>query len=176
VAEVGVAVLRAHLGAAHEELAVRASDDVLGFERLPEGGPAGAGLVLVLRAEEGLAADHVDVDPCLVVVPVLVAEGGLGALVLGHLVLHVGQPLAQDVVARLRVLAVGVGALPVHGLLLLGGGGDRGDGRADAGQQGQHDHGRRGQGSSLGGVWHGLVLSGRLGRARQVYAPSRWAD
>ena len=45
-----------------------------GIERLREARPAGARVVLVERAEQRLARDDVDVDPGLVVVPVLVAE------------------------------------------------------------------------------------------------------
>src|SRR3982750_2499417 len=47
--------------------------------------PAGAAVVLVERREERLARDHVHVQAGLVVVPVLVAERRLGAVVLRHL-------------------------------------------------------------------------------------------
>ena len=40
------------------------------------------------RGEEGLARHDIDIDAGAVVVPVLVVERRLGAVLLGHLVLH----------------------------------------------------------------------------------------
>src|SRR5688572_28806663 len=101
VAEVGVAVLAAHLGARHPQLLVGLLDDVVLLERLPEGGPAGAGVVLLARGEERLARHHVDVDALLLVVPVLVAERRLRPLVLSDVVLHPRELRAKLLVAGL---------------------------------------------------------------------------
>src|SRR6185369_13941070 len=62
MSEVRVGMLRANLGARHEELAVRLRNHVGGLQRLREARPAGAAVVLVEGAEERLARDDVDVD------------------------------------------------------------------------------------------------------------------
>src|SRR5207245_2804075 len=95
VAEVGVAVRGADLGARVAEQVIRARADVRGVERTGEARPAGARLELVGRAEEGLAGDDVDVDPRGVIVPEGAAEGALGRRVLRHLVLHRRQALLE---------------------------------------------------------------------------------
>src|SRR5689334_3203035 len=97
-----VALRRAYLRAAHEERAVLLLMHAAAVDRAREARPAGAGVELVERAEERLAAHDVDVDAGGVVVPVGVVERRLGAVLLRHLVLLGGEPLAQLGVARLR--------------------------------------------------------------------------
>src|SRR5712692_349309 len=120
-----------------EEAPVLALADVPGLERPREAGPAGAGVVLVERAEERLAGDDVDVDAGPVVVPVLVAEGRLRALVLGHPVLHGGERLLQRGI---------IGLLEGHGipsflLRLLRAGSERGQDEERGGQRVPHGFG-----------------------------------
>src|SRR5207302_9542314 len=64
-------------------------------ERPGEARPAGARFELVERAEQRLAGHDVDVDPLLVVVPELVVERRLGALVLRDGILFGRQKLLQ---------------------------------------------------------------------------------
>src|SRR5205814_9052695 len=64
----------------------------------------GAGLEPVARAEQRLSGHHVHVDARSVVVPVLVVERRLRRLVLGHLVLYLGQRPPQLGVAWLGVV------------------------------------------------------------------------
>src|SRR5581483_10878025 len=104
VPQVRVRVLRTDLGAHHEELAIRPGDDVLGGERFGEARPAGAGVELVERAEQWLAGDDVDVDAGLMIVPVLVPERRLGAIVLGDLELHGSELLLQLGLCRFLVV------------------------------------------------------------------------
>ena len=61
----------------------RLLDDVRGLDRAGEARPAGSAVELVGRREQRLARDDVDVDAVVVVVPVLVAERGFGAVLLG---------------------------------------------------------------------------------------------
>src|SRR4029453_8391573 len=103
VPEVRVRTLRPYLGARREELRVLTLRDMGLLDRLREAGPAGAGVELVTRAEKRLPRHNVDVEPLLMVVPVLVAERQLGALVLRHLILLRAEPVLQIRVARLRV-------------------------------------------------------------------------
>src|SRR5262249_15840406 len=72
------------------------------------------------RAEERLAGDDVDVDARLMVVPVLVLERALRALVLRHVVLERRQLRLELAVARLLVVH------RVPSFRRLGGGGGRG--------------------------------------------------
>ena len=95
VAQVRIAVLRAHFDAPHAVADVGVIDDMLGFDRLREARPTGARLELVERAEQRLAADDVDVQAGLVVVPKFVAEGRLGGVVLRHFVLERAELRAQ---------------------------------------------------------------------------------
>src|SRR3546814_261892 len=88
MAEVAVAVHRAHLGADHAKGVVAPLFDVLRHDRLGEARPAAAGLELVARGEQRLAGNDVDVDARLLVVVVLAREGPFGAVLLGHLVLR----------------------------------------------------------------------------------------
>src|SRR3989454_472900 len=100
VAQVGIRVRRADLGAHHEERPVRLLLDVLGLERLGEARPAGAGLELVERAEQRLSGDDVHVDAGPVIVPVLVRESPLCPLVLRHVVLQRRERASQLGVAQ----------------------------------------------------------------------------
>ena len=76
VAEVGIALRRADLGAVHAVGGIGFFGDGRGVDRPGEAGPAGAGIELVGGAEEGLAGDDINVDACLFVVPVGVEVGG----------------------------------------------------------------------------------------------------
>src|SRR5918998_4360226 len=75
-----------HLSATHEEATVFLGLDVIAPRR-PEARPARAGVVLGLRAEEGLPATHATVDALSFVVPVLTRECSLCALHARHAVL-----------------------------------------------------------------------------------------
>ena len=83
------------LGPRRHQLAVDMLGDVFSFDRLGEARPARAALVLVRRAEEGLAADDIDVDAIFLVVPELVAERRLGPFLLGDRVLQRRQFLTK---------------------------------------------------------------------------------
>src|SRR5262249_33422261 len=63
---------------------------------LGEARPPAARIVLVARAEQHFPRNDVDVQTLFVVVPELVAKRGLGALFLGHVVLH-GVQLGLEV-------------------------------------------------------------------------------
>jgi hypothetical protein len=98
--EMGIPMAGADLGALHEELAVLFLHDQRRFQGGVKAGPAGAGIEFILGAEQGLAGDHVHVDALLVVIPVAVAEGGFGRLLLG-------DPVLEWVEALLDLLLVG---------------------------------------------------------------------
>lgn len=69
----------AYLGADHEKASVRFFQDITRLQRLSKTRPARAGVELVPGAEERLTCDNVYVDARLMVVPVFVFEGRLGA-------------------------------------------------------------------------------------------------
>src|SRR4029453_362032 len=98
----------------------------------------------------------VDVDPFPVIVPVLVAEGRLGPLMLGDLVLVGCQALLQLLVGRLGVLRHRIS------LVAAGPGGGPGGGLVTrrAGGAGQEDGGQKGRGLCpfRTGVWHADLL------------------
>src|SRR5215211_5952117 len=79
VSLVGSADGAVYLGAAHEEAAVLLRLYVCFVERPPEAWPTRAGIVLAVRREQGRAARDTAVDPLLLVVVVLTAEGPLRA-------------------------------------------------------------------------------------------------
>src|SRR5438876_4962142 len=91
VTQVRVGAGRAHLHAAHAVRGVGELGDVGGFERPHEARPPGAGIELVGGGEQGLAGNHIDVDPGLVVIPELVAERRVGRAAAGDVVLHARQ-------------------------------------------------------------------------------------
>ncbi len=95
VSEVAVAVLGAHLGADHAVLAILLRNYVGCIEGLGEAGPARAGVELVARGEQGLAAGDIDIDAGRVVVPVGVLEWLLGGRVAHHGELLRGELLLQ---------------------------------------------------------------------------------
>src|SRR5439155_11512568 len=119
VPEMRFTMLGADLGPFHEELAILAPLDVLVLERASEARPSGSRVELVERAEERLAGGDVDVDARLLAVPEGVVERRLGGLVLGHLVLLLGERLVE---LRVAGLAVGLHRL-VSGRAGLGTGG-----------------------------------------------------
>jgi len=96
MAQVRVAVPASHLGAVHAEACIVFRDDILRNERFGEARPAGAGFILVFRAEERLAGGDLHIDPFLVIIPVLILERRLGALLPGHVVLDRRQEPFQD--------------------------------------------------------------------------------
>src|SRR5262245_12113842 len=85
VAEMGVAVAAVRFRAGHPVAAVLFHGDIFLLRRLPEAGPAAAGLELVIGAEQLGAAAHAAVDAGLVIVPVLAGEGALRAVLARHL-------------------------------------------------------------------------------------------
>src|SRR5690242_16927790 len=76
-----------HLGAAHEPGIVRLLLDRARLDRLPEARPAGAALVLRLRAEERLAAADADIGAGRLRIGVLAGPRPLGPVLTGDLVL-----------------------------------------------------------------------------------------
>ena len=70
-----------------------------------KGRPAALAVEFVQRGEQRFAGDHVHVDALGVPVPVLVVKGGLGGVLLGHLVLLGGQLFADDLLGRAPVVA-----------------------------------------------------------------------
>ena len=100
VAEVGATGRAADLGADHEVRAVLDELDLGRVDGLPEARPPAAGVELHLGAEQRRVAHDAVVGAGVLGVPVLAAEGPLGARVLGDLVLQRGEPLLQLVVAR----------------------------------------------------------------------------
>src|SRR5262245_4037023 len=88
VTELAVRFLAADLGTRRKEAAIFNLNDVAGFERPDEARPPGTAIELVGRAEQGFAAHDVNVDPGLVVVPILVGKRRLRGTLLGNLVLR----------------------------------------------------------------------------------------
>jgi hypothetical protein len=76
VAQVGVAVLAANLGAYAEQAAVFPGDNVAGLQGFGKAGPPGAGVILVQGAEQRLARDdiHVNALPVLAALRVICLE------------------------------------------------------------------------------------------------------
>ena len=110
-----VAVFReSDLGSGRHGLPVRVVRDVLVIDGSDEAWPPRAAFVFVRRAEQPLAGDHVDVDAVFLVVPELVPERGLGAFLLGDLVLQRCQAVFQ-----LLVGGAGVSGFGFHGLVIL---------------------------------------------------------
>src|SRR2546421_5786126 len=87
VAQMRVGVGGPDFGTYREERPIHPLTDIARLEGFGEAGPPRTRVELVERTEERLAGHDVHVDPCLMVVPVLVVKRGLGSLVLGHLVL-----------------------------------------------------------------------------------------
>ena len=79
-------------------LSVLVLHDVFLHERLGEARPPGAGVELVGGDEQGFAGNDIHIDAFLLVVPVLVRKGPLGALLLGHLVLERCQLLLDRLI------------------------------------------------------------------------------
>src|SRR5215470_532726 len=94
VPEVRIAPRAVHLGPAHEEARVLLGLDRLRRGRLEVRRPAGAGVELVIRAEERLTTADAVVCAAIVVVPVHAAECALRAVLACHLELVVGEMLA----------------------------------------------------------------------------------
>ena len=84
--------------------------DVLLGDRLPETGPAGAGVELLVGAEQFIAAGRAQIFTLLVVVPVGAGEGPLGPGLPEHLVVLGGQSSAP--------FLVGLGKFGLHGSFL----------------------------------------------------------
>src|SRR5206468_4962482 len=106
--EMAIAMLGAHLDAAHAVRIVVPLADVGRLDRLGEARPAAARFVLVRGGEERLARHDVDVDAGLLVVEIFAGSRPLGPALLRHPILLRGE-LGYD----LRILAV-----CLHSLLL----------------------------------------------------------
>src|SRR5215813_9990105 len=104
VPEVRVAPRAVHLGPAHEEARVLLGLDRLRRGRLEVRRPAGAGVELVIRAEERLTTAHAAVRAAIVVVPVHAAECALGTVRAYHLELVVSKLLAPLLVGLADLL------------------------------------------------------------------------
>src|SRR5690242_6303445 len=103
MAQVAAAVGGADLGPDHQVPEIPTPDHVTRLDRHREARPAGVAVVLADRGEQRLAGHDIDVEAGLLVVPVLVVERRLGAVLLGDPVLLRRQP--RDSV---WVLTVGV--------------------------------------------------------------------
>ena len=113
MAQVRIGGLAAHLDAPHVVAEVLVLGDGRRLDGPREAGPAAAGIELVLRAEERLAAHHVHVDAGCKQVVILVREGALGAALLRDAILLGAQALLQ---LGIRSLAVaGHIKAPAHG-------------------------------------------------------------
>src|SRR3990172_6465009 len=75
-------------------------------DRSPIGRPAGARVELGLRAEQLAAAADAAVDAFVLAIVIVPAEGALGALLAGHVVLH-GRELGTP-------LGIGLGDFGAH--------------------------------------------------------------
>ena len=80
-----ICVLAANLFSNHAEAPVGVGHDVTGLEGPGKARPSGSRLVLFPGAEQRLSGHDVDVDPLLVVAPVLISERRLGSILLGDL-------------------------------------------------------------------------------------------
>src|SRR6185437_7612056 len=105
VAQMAVAVLRAHFGANHARAGVVFLDHVGGFDRLAEARPAAMALELVERGQQRLAGHDVHVQTGRVVIVEFIVERSFGGRFLGHAIL------------RRRELGQGFGGLAVIGHL-----------------------------------------------------------
>src|SRR6266446_2491548 len=115
MAEVRVGVSGPHFGALHEQRAVGLLLDVARVERPREAGPAGPGFELVGRAEQRLPGYDVHVDPFLMIVPVRVLEGPLGAFMLRDFVLQWRQGAPVFGVTWFRFQCIGLPCSVSHG-------------------------------------------------------------
>src|SRR5215211_474503 len=104
VAQVAAAAGADDLRALHEEASVGSQLHRVRLGRLPERGPAGAGVELCVGAEQLLAAGAAAVDAVLVVVPVGACERALGALLAEHVVLVGRELLAPLFLGLLELL------------------------------------------------------------------------
>ena len=76
-----------HLGPFCKEAVVGPGGDVFGCDWLPETGPAGARLKLVLKTEEIVVTADALVNALFMVVPQVAGEGPFGAFLAGDVVL-----------------------------------------------------------------------------------------
>src|SRR5690349_7487745 len=81
VTKVRVAATADHGNPAHSETAIVETGNVLLSNRLPEAGPAGAGLELRFRIEQWSVAADAAIDAFAVLVPVLAGKSALRAVV-----------------------------------------------------------------------------------------------
>src|SRR5262249_25741354 len=92
-----VRVRRAHLSAEHAVRGVPQFVDILRFNGLGEAGPAASRIKLVGRREQRLAGHDIDVDARFLVIQIFSGSGGLGAVLLGYVIL-LGRELFNCVV------------------------------------------------------------------------------
>ena len=78
--QVAVAASAEDLGTGHAERYIAYLGDILRGEGLVKAGPAGAGVELRAGGKERQAAAGAEIDPILVVIQQVAAEGSLGAL------------------------------------------------------------------------------------------------
>src|SRR5947207_1319341 len=94
VPQMAIAAGAEHLVARHPQRVVSGDGDVLFGDRLPEAGPAGAGLEFRFGVEQGRGAADAPIDSIGMVVGVLSGEGAFGAFAAGYRKLLGGQLLA----------------------------------------------------------------------------------
>ncbi len=103
MAEVRIAMFAPYLDALHEKASVFLLNDVARLKRPCKARPSGPRIELIRRTEEGLTGDDIHVDPFLMVIPVLILEGSLRSVLLGHFVLEGSQFLFQGCIIRFLI-------------------------------------------------------------------------
>ena len=76
-----------------KELAVLTGHYIFRDQRFAETRPAGTRFILILGAEQRFAGDNINIDTLLVIVPVFILKGRLGAFLLGYFILQRRKPL-----------------------------------------------------------------------------------
>ncbi len=89
--QMGIGKFAAHLGSNRKEAPVFLFYNTLRMQGLCETGPARTGDKLVRRAKQSFSADHINIDSLGLIVPVLIAKGSFGRILLGNLILKLGQ-------------------------------------------------------------------------------------
>src|SRR5205085_12666668 len=95
VAEMRIAFAAAHFITFHAKSAIRFLGDLIFVNRFGETGPTTAAVEFIERTEERLAADHIDIDASVMIVPILISKWRFGAALLSDVILLRRQFLLQ---------------------------------------------------------------------------------
>src|SRR5438132_13832809 len=109
MAKVGIAAFSADLGALHVPRGVHFFDHEIFRDWFGKRGPAGAAIEFVERSKEWFAGDDIDVKADTLVVPELILEGDLGAILANDKILHRLQSQFQSRNVRHRPDRLGTG-------------------------------------------------------------------